>query len=527
MTTVAHTQTADRELDTRCVHNGPIKSRDYIFTALTPSGRHIPSNAPADTREESDLSPAERVFACKELGTQIWGAFAANATKGELFNLLAISKNSFLGLVPEIWRDLGKNIHVLLNLLNLRYFDYGLPRSYLIGNAYLSFVKYNINAIIRSFQLIKMGFYGQHVRKVEVNTVTVTPGTFAFLSTLFHNSSALFCSLVKLEWMEASARNNDLLYVLTPALEHLYIQTFDFPDAQDSSVAFSGWVTRVCQTTATISPDLRYLGIEAYGTLSVKLALDFFQSLHALKVHRIDVETSEELPPAGQMAELTELQLASWSGSSAIFDVMLTVCPSAATTLRRVDLQSLAHLYYPENTDFIYHVEPLLSVPQLEHVVLNFPNHIFRYTDEHLRRMSAAWPNIEKLGLSFECERGSSVPELATLGHVAFHCRRLQSITVPAFVGAWLKDGKYRIDSPPNHPLREIRTQNIEYKIERRHEITVALRRAFQDLVPYYPGYGAYERQREADHALLPPYVLRSRLTAISLRDLEPQFYYT
>ncbi|KAI0693040.1 hypothetical protein C8T65DRAFT_744881 [Cerioporus squamosus] len=521
MTEVANIQTPGRR-----VHNGPIKPRDYVFTALTSSGRHIPSNAPPDMREEADLSPAERVFACKELGMQIWGAFAADATKGELFKLLTISKNSFLGLVPEIWRDLGKNIHVLLNLLNLRYYNYGLPRSYLLGDAYLSFIQRNINAIIRSYQLPKMGFYASHVKAVEVSTVTVTPGTFAFLSTLFPDSSALFCSLIELEWMEATARNNDLMFVLAPSLERLYIQTYDFPDAQDSSVAFSGWVTRVCMTAASISPDLRYLGIEAYGTLTVTLALNFFQSLHGLKVHRIDVETSEELEPATQMAELSELQLSSQTGSSAIFDVLLMVCPSAGTTLRRVDLQSLAHLYYPENTDFIYHIEPLLGVHQLEHVILNFPNHVFRYTDDHLRKMSAAWPNIKKLGLSFQSERGSPVPELATLGHVTFHCRCLRSITLPAFAGAGFEEGKYQIDAPPKHPLQEIRTQVVEYKLDRGHEITVALRRAFNDLVPYYPGYGKYERRREAAHAVLPPYVLRSRLTAISLRDLEPEFYY-
>ncbi|RPD69758.1 hypothetical protein L226DRAFT_526446 [Lentinus tigrinus ALCF2SS1-7] len=463
-------------------HNGAIKARDYKFTALK-YGRHIESNAVEIERKESELSAAERVLACKELAVHFWKEVEdLSWRKVQLVRQMRINKNCFLAIVPLVWGNLNKDIFMLLQLLDLDYFNYGGNRKRRSGQEYLEYIWKNASTIVKSSMWPKFLHYAQFVRSVQINTAVVTPGTFEFLSSLITDGSSLLCGMRQIEWSEACASNNDLLCLVAPPLERLSLETFDFHDCEDSSEAFSAWVLRTCVKTVTVAPGLRYMGIQAFRTLDLSIALKYFTSLHVLEVTRINLQSSDEVPPPEKFANFQEFQLSSHIGSSAMFHTLTLLCAASAHTLRKVNLQSLASRYYPEAPDLVDHVKCLFDVPGLEHIILNFPEHQFRFTDSHLRMMADAWPLLRFLGVSFETEPNHPIPELPTLGYVTTRCTRLCSITIPAWNATRIWNGDCKIDAPSNHPLEEIRADRVKLPTGHEFDVVKVLEQAFPKL---------------------------------------------
>lgn len=165
---------------------------------------------------------------------------------------------------------------------------------------------------------------------------------------------------------------------------------------------------------------------------------------------------------------------------------MSKISPTAVHMLRYIDVQSLAIVQPPATGphSFISHIQPLLAIHGLEHVLLNFNHHTFRFTDEDLRLLTASWPSIQYLGIGFKCDL-ESLPLVTTLSYVTNICRQLRYLTIPAWCRPLDEREPCDITAPVMHPLQELRTNTMQWHAMRGHDIAVALTQAFPYLVWY------------------------------------------
>ncbi|EIW53869.1 uncharacterized protein TRAVEDRAFT_74247 [Trametes versicolor FP-101664 SS1] len=72
-------------------------------------------------------------------------------------------------------------------------------------------------------------------------------------------------------------------------------------------------------------------------------------------------------------------------------------------------------------------VEPLLSIPTLEHIAVRAPRSGYQVTERDLERMARAWPKVHSLALMWNARAGGATPPVRALAHFAQHCPRLRS----------------------------------------------------------------------------------------------------
>ncbi|KAI0739781.1 hypothetical protein C8Q80DRAFT_1124113 [Daedaleopsis nitida] len=453
---------------------GALQPRSYPYTTSTSIGHHQTSRAPPiQLAESSPSSPFMKVFQINGLATEIWeiaygGKYPTTLGRQEVATHLRICKDLFQQLAPLVWRRLGQwEVPFLLCLLIPGWYEQ--EGRGIVSNNFLLILQVYREQIMHGHELQKFLWYASHVHSMVVAPITVCPGTFDFISLLFEKAHPqqphdhLFPRLRYIQWTEPSLPSNDILRLLSPATVYVYIVAYDFGNNNALSRAFVSRVANVCKYATLHARNLQYFGVEAIADVANRpFIINVPNPGNNQIVDDLDGVTSE-------LPMLDQLQLASWRGSAALFDSMAMICCSSTVArLRKLDLQSLA---VPstgptsQNPQFVAAIQPLLALSSLEHVVLNFPHHPFHMSDLDLRHMVQGWTHLQVLGIGFEIlplPGAYNPPQLESLGYVTKRCLRLHSLTLPSW-SISEPIHRLRIQSPGDHPLKELRAQQVDW----------------------------------------------------------------
>lgn len=132
-------------------------------------------------------------------------------------------------------------------------------------------------------------YYASLVREVQVSAIGLDSRRLAYLTSLIKDRLSLLPSLTHLSWDATAPPSNDLLYVLSPTLQHLRVVVCAFEAEPQTEKAFRRWYRRLRHKLSVLSPHISDITIRAstmYSNRTVTFP-NYFKNLHTLAVFRM------------------------------------------------------------------------------------------------------------------------------------------------------------------------------------------------------------------------------------------------